>query len=297
MSTQAAVAEIQAPTATPPADIMSALDDVIVATERRVSEDTMSYAFERMDQWKKMAEALVRSTLLPQKNVAQVVTVLMMAHDMNLPQMVALRGMYVVGGKVGMETWLLDMIATRIGVTKEVVSESPTDCHIILRHPDRPDMESSFSLAEAKSAGLIRDFDDEGNVSPMPRRDIWKAYTRDMLFWRALSRGLRRIAPDMFGGVYLRDETVGFEQRGGLTGEATDTNALLGLTAVDPDPDEMDMDEIECMAREFSEGVKADLVTPMDEQIANNLAIDGKWSEARAMWDELRSKVLQAEAA
>lgn len=290
---------IARPTAEPPAEVKSMLDGVIVETERKVSTDTMSYAFARMEEWSKMARALVRSALLPQKNEAQVITCLMMAHDMKLPQMVALRGMYVVGGKVGMEAWLMDMVATQIGVSKEVASETPTECHIILHHKDRPSIESSFSLAEAKGAGLIRDFDDEGNVTPMPRRDIWKAYTRDMLYWRALSRGLRRIAPDMFGGVYLREETQGFADRGGETGTATDTNAeLAALTeAVEPDPDEMTLDEIDQMAREFSEGVADGLVTPMDEQIANNLAIDGKWSAAREAWDELRSKRLREDAA
>lgn len=287
-----AQAEVQRPTAEPPADVRAMLDDVIIETERKVSTDTMSYAFQRMEEWGKMAESLVKSALLPQKNKAQVITCLMMAHDMNLPQMVALRGMYVVGGKVGMESWLMDMVATQLGVTKEVAEESPTECKIVLHHPDRPSIASSFSLAEAKVAGLIRDYDDEGNVTALPRRDIWRAYTRDMLYWRALSRGLRRIAPDMFGGVYLKDETTGFDQRGVGAGEPTDTNAELeALTkGVEPDPEALSVDEIDEMAREFAAAVHDGLVTPMEEQIASNLAIDGKWAEARAVWDDLRAR-------
>lgn len=298
MSTQA-VAGIQRPTAEIPAEVRSALDGVVEATERRISDDTLSYAFDRLSKWKDMAKALIQAAAVPQKNTSEVVTVLMMAHDMGLPQMVALRGMYVVNKKVAIETWLMDLVATRLGVTKEVVEETPTECRILLHRDGAPDIESSFTLEEAKSAGLIRDYDDMGKVSPAPRRDVWKAYTRDMLFWRSLARGLRRIAPDMFGGVYLRDEVAGIDPRKAGSGDATDTNALLGIAteAVEPDPDEMTLDEIDCMSREFSEGVKDGLVTPMDEQIANNLAIDGKWTEARKMWDDLRSKVLHGEAA
>lgn len=291
--------EVQKPTAEVPADVQSILDGVVVETERKVGADTMAYAYDRLEKWKSMAAALIQASAVPQKNKSEVVTILMMAHDMGLRQMVALRGMYVVNKKVAMETWLMDLVATRLGVTKEIAEESPTECHIVLRRPGSPEIPSSFSLAEAKAAGLIRGFDDAGNVDSAPRREVWRAYTRDMLYWRALSRGLRRIAPDMFGGVYLKDETQGIERRGDPVGEVTDTNALLGIEteAVEPDPDIMSEDEIDQMARDFSAAVRDGHATPMDEQIANNLTIDGKWTEARAMWDELRSNVLASEAA
>lgn len=214
------------PTAEPPADVKAIIDDVIIETERKVNEDTLSYAFDRLEKWKSMANALIQATAVPQKKPAEVVTVLMMAHDMGLPQMVALRGMFVINRKVAMETWLLDLVATRMGVTKEVVEETPTKCRIRLHREGFPPIESSFSLEEAKTAGLIRDYDDEGNVTPASGKHVWKSYTKDLLWWRTVSRGLRRIAPDVFGGVYIRDEVAAVEHRG-ETGQVTDTNAEL----------------------------------------------------------------------
>ncbi len=68
---------------------------------------------------------------------------------------------------------------------------------------------SSFSVEEAKVAGLLKN-------------PTWAAYRQDMLFARAMSRGVRRFAPDVVGGaVYVPGELDDEPARGSEVIEAS----------------------------------------------------------------------------
>lgn len=53
--------------------------------------------------------------------------------------------------------------------------------------------EASFTIEEAQRAGLAN-------------RDVWKKYTQDMLYARAMSRLSRRLFPDVIGEAYVQGE-------------------------------------------------------------------------------------------
>jgi hypothetical protein len=55
------------------------------------------------------------------------------------------------------------------------------------------EIESSFSIQDATNAGLAN-------------RDVWKKYTEDMLYARAMSRLARRLFPDVIGTAYVEGE-------------------------------------------------------------------------------------------
>lgn len=59
---------------------------------------------------------------------------------------------------------------------------------------------AEFSVADAKKAGLWDRKSKSGKALP------FAAYPKDLLGWRAASRGLRRAFPDMLGGLYTREE-------------------------------------------------------------------------------------------
>ena len=273
------------------------LDATIEATERQMSDRAILHVYGNIEAYKAMAGSIAKSGLTHHKTEAHVITIALAAYEMNIPVTTALRGMYLVGGKLAMETWLMDLIATRNGVSKTVHESGLTRCTITLHHKDRPDVSGEYTMDDAVRAGIVRSYNPDGS-NVQAGNAVWRKHPEEMIYWRCLSKLLRRIAPDLFGGVYTTDESDAFDKRKAETGTKTDTNAeLAALSGVEPDPDAMDMDEIDTMAREFSAGVQDGLVTPMEEQIANNLAIDGKWSEAREMWDELRSKRLRGEDA
>lgn len=279
----------------------SALDQVVEATERRMSDTAILHVYEHLDAYKGVAASIARSGLTHHKTEAHVITIAIAAYEMNLGVMEALRGMYLVGGKIAMETWLMDSIATRLGVSKTVHEAGLTRCRLTLHHRDRPDITVEYTLEDAKRAGIIRDFDPEtGEVQPQPRRDNWAKHTEEMVFWRCLSKGLRRIAPDLFGGVYTTDEAESIDRRkdGSWKREATDTNAALDALkeGVEPDPDEYTEDEIEAYCDEVREARKRSLVTDSDAEHALGLVDEGQWAEMREQQEGVRSLIANAKA-
>jgi hypothetical protein len=114
-----------------------------------------------------------------------------------------------------------------------------------------------------------------------------------MLYWRALSKGLRRIAPDLFGGVYTEDE-VG-HLRGQHETRATDTNAELDalLNGVDPDPDLIEPEETAKIADELSAAVRSGATTKERRAEILDAIEEGRHKEAREALDEVRSAVLE----
>jgi hypothetical protein len=102
--------------------------------------------------------------------------------------------MAVINGRLSMEAKALLAIAQkRAGVTWHVVKEDDKACEIIFSRPGWPDTSSSFTEEEAQTAGLLS-------------KSNWKLYRKDMLFARAASRGIRRIAPDAVLGLYSIEE-------------------------------------------------------------------------------------------
>lgn len=128
------------------------------------------------------------------KNVAGAVTVIQAGIELGIPPVAALNTMAVINGRLSMEAKALLAIAQkRAGVTWHVVKEDDKGCEIIFSRPGWPDTSSSFTEEEAQVAGLLG-------------KNNWKLYRKDMLFARAASRGIRRIAPDALLGLYSIEE-------------------------------------------------------------------------------------------
>lgn len=280
------------------------LDQVVEATERRFKDDAILYVFDNIDAYMKMARSIARSGVTHHKTEAHVITIAMAAYEMGLGVMEALRGMYVVDGKLAMETWLLDRLAISRGVTKTIHETGLFRCRLTLHHDDRPDVESEFTLEDAKRAGIIKDYDSETYaVDPVitrkgRKRGVWDKHPEELLYWRALSKGLRRIAPDLFGGVYTADEADGIDPRKAHEPATTDTNAELdALTEpVEPDPNEYTEDEIDKYRQEMDEAVRRSLITSDDAAYAQELVVDARWAEAREHQSAVRTLLARAKA-
>ncbi|MDQ1280048.1 MAG: hypothetical protein QG670_1310 [Thermoproteota archaeon] len=104
-------------------------------------------------------------------------------------------GLYYVKGKVEMSARMMNSLirAQHHSITRDRKSDD-TICILHGKRADNGDTwTESFSLEDAKRAGLTN--------SP-----VWKNFTRDMLFARALSRLARQLFPDIIGNVYVEGE-------------------------------------------------------------------------------------------
>ena len=107
--------------------------------------------------------------------------------------MTALQSMAIVQGKICMAGQMMLSIALRNGVTYEIKTHNSEKCEILFVN-GKIQFLSSFTIAEAKQAGIWK------------AQGGWEKYPQDMLFWRTVTRGLRRVCPDAILGLYAKEE-------------------------------------------------------------------------------------------
>lgn len=125
-----------------------------------------------------------------------VILIIETAKSLGLDPRTALNGgLYNVKGKIEMSARTMNaLIRSRGHSISRCKTSDDTICKLYGKRADNGDIWcESFSIQEAERAGLTN--------SP-----VWKTYTRDMLFARALSRLARQLFPDIIGSVYVEGE-------------------------------------------------------------------------------------------
>lgn len=244
-----------------------------------------------------MAKAIAASGAYRHRNENTVLTIMLAAYELDIGVATALKGMYPVSGKLELETWLLAGLAVmRTGVTWDDVEVSGHAVKLRLHREGWEPKEVEYTLAHAEKMGLVRDYNPETHEFKTSKpTDPWKRSTEEMLYWRCLSKGLKRIAPDYFGGMYVKGElSTDILEEVGTPAGAHDLDALMH--GVDEDPDVMNEDMVDTYSSEVRAARKADLIDAERADELLELVIDGKWTEAREAWDEVRGMLASAEA-
>lgn len=142
-----------------------------------------------------LSQHLLKSGLFPNaKSVQGVLAIIEYGRELGLPPVAALQTLCVINGKLAMEAKAMLAVAHKnAGVTWKIDKLNDTECAMTFMRPGAPPIQSSFTEAEAKEAGLLN-------------KTSWKLYKQDMLFARCASRGVRRIAPDAVLGLYSTEE-------------------------------------------------------------------------------------------
>jgi hypothetical protein len=129
------------------------------------------------------------------KTAAQAGVKILAGRELGIPEMAAMRGVHVMKGNTTLSGPLLAALIKRHPRYDYDVVEA-TDERAEIAFYDSGDKAgtASFSWQEAENIGLTS-------------KQNWRHYPSDMLFWRALTRGQRRYAPDVgMGAVYTADE-------------------------------------------------------------------------------------------
>lgn len=159
-----------------------------------------------------MSEAIVRSELGAMVKVADALgdagpmlpkhitskgaalAVIMAGDELGIPPMAALRGLFLVNGKVGMDYSLMVGLLRRAGYKVQWVAKGPERCELLLTHPDGTTHTEVWDVERAKKAKLW------GNSGP------WSTYPEAMLSARCVSSAARAFAGDVLAGCYSMDE-------------------------------------------------------------------------------------------
>ncbi len=145
------------------------------------------------------AEALYKSGMFPQaRSPYGVLAIIEYGRELGIPPVVALQNMAEIQGRICISAQLLLALALQKGVSYRIIESSDRCCKIEFRKGDRVYV-SVFTIEEAERIGLTR-------------RESWKHYPSDMLFARCVSRGIKRIAPDVGLGITTLEEMEGVSE-------------------------------------------------------------------------------------
>lgn len=126
---------------------------------------------------------------------AQAVAIIQMGAELGFGPVTSLNIIKIIQGQMTVAArGLLALAQNKANVSWKLLENNDKVCSIRFSRPKWDDMEVTFSLDEARAAGLLR----SGGG--------WEKYPKDMLFARCASRGIRRIAPDAISGLYATEE-------------------------------------------------------------------------------------------
>lgn len=148
-----------------------------------------------------MAQLFFDSGLFPNaRNVGGVFTIVQYGREVGLSPVVALNSVAIINGKLSMSGASMLALAFKHGVKATIVEESDKICTIFFQRDGYPDYTSTFTIEDAEQAELLKQ--ENGRI----KHEGWRKYPAQMLRWRAVSKGLKVVAPDIMAGVYTEEE-------------------------------------------------------------------------------------------
>lgn len=145
-----------------------------------------------------MSDNFFKSGLYPNiKNPAGAFAVVQYGRELGIPPMTSMQTMAIVSGKITMMGNMLQTLLIRGGVKISILESTVKNCTLRFEREGYPSIQTSFSIEDAKRAGLYK----EGSG--------YTKYPEEMLYWRAMAKGGRRIGSDLMLGVYAREEIEG----------------------------------------------------------------------------------------
>lgn len=163
-----------------------------------------------LSNWEKrtqVADMLIKSGFLPQtyKTPQQVLAVMLTAHELNIPEMEALRSINVIAGKPTISPQLMLALARRSHELVDIRFERTADAIscTVTRKGQSP-FATRFGVAEAKAQGLMS-------------KENYQKQPFTMFQWRALAANLRVTFSDVISGLYTPEELgaeVSFSEEG-----------------------------------------------------------------------------------
>lgn len=164
----------------------------------KMSDSFFSSSMELWQEASKFIEYIKKSPLAKHFTEEQLWHIVFAAKNLNIPVDIALKGFYVISGKIEMTAALMAQIIRAHGHSI-VQSEESTDALCVLigtRKDNGNSWTSRFSLKDAVRAGLY----DEKRIN------VWRKYPQRMLFARALSILARELFSDILAGYYVEGE-------------------------------------------------------------------------------------------
>lgn len=144
---------------------------------------------------------------------AKAIVKIIAGQELGLPPVYSMQNFYIIKGKISMAAETMGLLLKRTGrYNYKVILHTDQECQIQFYENGEEIYLSSFTIADAKRAGLVKP--DSG----------WVKYPKAMLFSRAMTQGSRIVGPELMGSARTVEEM-----------ESIDPNALAELAAPHPE--------------------------------------------------------------
>jgi len=164
--------------------------------EKDISEFTLS---------QKRAVLYFESGLFPAvKSPAAIWAIINYGKELGFTEMYALQNITIIEGKFSVSAQAMLALSMVKGVAYKIVEETITGCKVEFQRGDKKYI-ASFDEEDARRAGLL-DVHSQGPKKGKLLRPSWGGYPLEMYRWRAVTKGLRVIAPDCVAGMYPPEE-------------------------------------------------------------------------------------------
>jgi hypothetical protein len=179
---------------------------------------------------KEVANTLIKSGFLPPayKTPEQVLAVMLTAHELNIPEMEALRSINVIQGKPTISPQLMLALARRSGELEDIRLERTSDAVVCrIKRKGQTAFTTRFGVAEAKGQELMG-------------KDNYRKQPFTMFQWRSLAANLRITFGDVITGLYTPEElgaevTVTEEGEQVMLGQHTAPPSFMAETPLNDD--------------------------------------------------------------
>jgi hypothetical protein len=190
-------------------------------------------------------------------SLSKAVTKALIGQQMGMGLVQSMNSLYVIDGKVAMDSHAIRNTAVMAGYTIKTLELSEKTCVLEWSFKNEVLGKSEFSWDDATKAGLVN-------------KDNWRKYPKDMLFARAVTRGSRMYANQAFGNqpIYERDEIKDdgkyidlgpLDDRVDKIRNAKDTEALQDImNGLNADEKKALADEISAKTQELLDGTSTE---------------------------------------
>lgn len=149
---------------------------------------------------REQAGVLVKSGFLPPgiNTPEKAIAIMIKGVELGIPPMQAFSHIYIISGKPGMSAELMFSLILRAipNLTFHYKKRDDTACIIVATRPGGKPEEFSFTMEDAKKAGLLSN-------------QTWSKYPRAMLRSRCISEMARTLFPDLLMGCSYTPEELG----------------------------------------------------------------------------------------
>ena len=142
-----------------------------------------------------IGEVFAKSGMFPDcKSQAQACVKIMAGKELGLSAFESMASIYIVNGKLALTSKAMSGLVKRSKKYDYVIKKlDDTECTIDITRESEVIGSTTFTFKDAAKAGLVN-------------KDVWKNYTRNMLFARAISNACRFFCPEVISGYYTTEE-------------------------------------------------------------------------------------------